>query len=370
MKLTPRLRAVLAMLPVLLFGYFYLGWSSHLVFQLFSEFRNHYTGCTASGFLGLVDRWNGCQTQNFSITSAVIELLALTVLLMFAGFGLARWISWPIQAMADTINQLGPSALTVRLHRVGPKDETRRLADAIDALLDRVAEGYQAQRRFAANASHELRTPLATQRALIEVSLGSSLTADQRELLTRQLLATNERNEQLIEGLLVLAETDQGLLSRNPIELDAVASAVVQNLQAAAAARQVELHTELKPFTVRGELPLLDRLLTNLLQNAIKYNAPGGWAAVSLTGDGVLTVSNSGAPVAAEQVPGLFEPFRRGSGDRLDHSGGAGLGLTIVRSIVAAHDGTVTASARPGGGLDVRVDLCSDQEAGHRAVRR
>ncbi|MDQ2837734.1 MAG: ATP-binding protein [Actinomycetota bacterium] len=368
MRLTPRRRALLAILPLVPLGYFYLGWTGHLVFQLFSQFRNHFTNCSGSGFISLVDRWNGCQTQSFSITSAVIELAVLAAVLVLVGYGVARWITWPIQAMAESIGQLGPTSLAARMRPVGPRDETRRLADAIDALLDRVADGYQAQRRFAANASHELRTPLATQRALIEVSLGSDLTPDQLELLTRQLLATNERNEQLIDGLLVLAETDQGLLTRNRIRLDLVAAAMVENLQPAARRQRLRLDTQLSPLTVRGELPLLERLLTNLTQNALKYNQPDGWATVEVSGDGMLRVSNSGPPVPPESVPGLFEPFRRGSGDRLDHTGGAGLGLTIVRSIVAAHGGTVSATAPAAGGLSVRVQLPSSNRDSRREL--
>src|SRR6266702_1746654 len=194
--------------------------------------------------------------------------------------------------MAGTVAKLGPTSLDVRLRATGPSDETRQLSDAIDQLLDRVAVGYEAQRRFAANASHELRTPLATQRALIEVSLADALTPEQ--LQPRQLLATNERNEKLIEGLLVLAETERGLASAAPLRLDEIADDTLTTLAKAAEERGVHIATDLAPAWVVGERPLLERLVSNLVQNAIKYNVDGGQVHVAVAQPGRLTVSNTG----------------------------------------------------------------------------
>ena len=270
---------------------------------------------------------------------------------------LARWVFGPLRAMADIVAQLGPTSLGLRMNASGPRDETRRLAEAIDAMLDRVAEGYDAQRRFAANASHELRTPLATQRALIEVSLQSALTPEQLELLSRQLLATNERNEALIEGLLVLAETERGLLTSAPQRLDLIVAETIETWRPAAAERRVRIEGDLDPQNVIGEQPLLERLATNLVQNAVKYNVDDGWVQVRVSAPAVLHVANSGPRIAPEQVNSLFEPFRRASGDRLDHGGGVGLGLTIARSIVTAHGAAIHARANPGGGLTITVRL-------------
>jgi signal transduction histidine kinase len=291
-------------------------------------------------------------------TSLLVRVVALVLLgfLVLALWGIAVWCLRPFRDLIAPIAQMGPQNLGYRIRADGPQEEYRAVTDAIDEMMNRVAAGYEGQRRFAANASHELRTPLAVQRALIEVSLGGPLSSEQMELVTRQLLATNERNEQLIEGLLVLSESDQGLVSRSPQRLDDIVTAVATTHQAAAAAAQVTLAVELSPRLVDGEQVLLERLVTNLVQNAIKYNRPGGKVQVVVGATPALTVTNTGPAVPAEAVAGLFEPFRRLSGDRVSQSG-AGLGLTIARSITQAHDGRINAHPRGTDGLCVEVEF-------------
>jgi signal transduction histidine kinase len=354
MRLPPRWRIVLLLMIASVVGYWYISWAS----DVGKNILRTYQGITVFCHGGPGELINGCATGRFSTGVAWLALVVVSAVLIGIGWLLARWALRPVRAMGETVDRLGPTSLGLRLRAGGPREETRRLSDAIDSMLDRVAEGYEAQRRFAANASHELRTPLATQRALIEVSLaGGQLDAGQLELLTRQLLATNERNEKLVEGLLVLAETERGLMSSGPLRLDALVGEAVGLLRPSAQQAGVTLTAELAPATVVGEQPLLERLAVNLVGNAIKYNQPGGWVRVGIDSSPRLWVANSGPVVAAEQVPGLFEPFRRQSGDRLDHGGGVGLGLTIVRSIVAAHRGAVSARANPDGGLTVDVRL-------------
>ncbi|HWB65651.1 MAG TPA: HAMP domain-containing sensor histidine kinase [Mycobacteriales bacterium] len=372
MRLTPRRRAFLAVAISLPLGYLYLYVALHLATNLVRDWRDGLVVCTNTTLRSL-DAFNGCGLgASFHASYASIELLILTVLAVVIGYGLARWVTWPLRQIADTIGRFGPTSLGLRLRADGPRDETRRLSDEIDAMLDRLAEGYDAQRRFASNASHELRTPLATQRALIEVSLTSALTAEQLELLSRQLLATNERNEQLIDGLLTLAETERGLMTNSPLRLDRIVEDTVESLQAAAKEREVRIDLALEPVTVSGEQPLLERLAHNLVFNAMKYNHPGGTVVVGVTRDGAFSVANTGPVVASEEVAGLFEPFRRASGDRLDHGGGVGLGLTIARSIATTHGATIEADANPGGGLTIVVRLPGSTEAapGSRRLAR
>jgi signal transduction histidine kinase len=351
--LTPRRRAVIALVVTFPLGWFYVDFVAHNAYSLLDYYLHGFPYCGGTWEqLG-----NSCDPANYSPTLAWVELLSVTAIAFGIAYLLARWVVQPVRQIADTVGRFGPNALGLRLRAEGPRDETRQLSDAVDAMLDRLAEGYEAQRRFASTASHELRTPLATQRALIEVSLSSALTDEQLELLSRQLLATNERNEKLVDGLLTLAETERGLMANTPLRLDRIVGEVVEMHRRTAKERDLELSAVLAPLTVIGEEPLLDRLATNLIFNAIKYNEPGGSVIVQVAQNGVFTVANTGPPVPPEVVPGLFEPFRRLSGERLDHGGGVGLGLTIARSIAAAHGGAIDARANPGGGLVVEVRL-------------
>jgi signal transduction histidine kinase len=346
-----RLRLVVALLISWPIGLAYLDWCLYNGANIVRVFRGGVPDCDGT-WRSTLNRCTG-----FSPALAWTEIALFTVVAVALLFLLARWVLGPIRDMAGVVAQLGPTSLGLRMQVTGPSDETRQLADAIDMMLDRVAEGYEAQRRFAANASHELRTPLATQRALIEVSLRGALTTEQLELLSRQLLATNERNEALIDGLLVLAETERGLLTTAPQRLDLITAATIRAVQPVAAERGIRIESRLSEVVAVGEQPLLERLVTNLVQNAVKYNAPEGWVHAEVTAPATLVVTNSGPGVPPDQVNGLFEPFRRARGDRLDHGGGVGLGLTIARSIVTAHRGSITATANQAGGLTVEVRL-------------
>jgi signal transduction histidine kinase len=292
----------------------------------------------------------------------------LIVALLLPALLLAGWALWlaagrllrPLSATAMTVSQFGPQNLGQRIRMGGGAgDPLKELADALDGALDRLAAGYEGQRRFAANASHELRTPLAVQRLLTEVALDDPKATEDLRRLGAYLLRANERNEQLIEGLLVLAEADRGLPGTVPVRLDELADSVLDSHQEMAAKHGVSLHRSITQRLVSGDALLLERLLANLVVNAIRYNHPGGWARLEVASQpgAVLTVSNTGQCVPAEEVAALFEPFRRLTADRTDQGGGAGLGLSIVRSITAAHSGTVRARPRDGGGLMVEIEL-------------
>lgn len=288
---------------------------------------------------------------------ATLSLIPVLLILLAAGRLAVRWCLRPVRDLAPAIASVGPQNLGHRL-RPGPgNDELAVLGRAIDDMMDRIAVGYEAQRRFAADASHELRTPLAVQRTLIEVGMSRTLTADQLTLLTAQLLETNERNERLIEGLLVLAESDRGLVARTPLRLDLVVAEVVERHRPSATEKGVTIATHLRPRTVLGEQVLLERLVANLVQNSIKYNRIDGTVEITVADDPALTVVNTGDDVPPDEVSALFEPFRRRTAARIDHSGGAGLGLAIARSITRAHDGIIAASSTGHDGLRVQVSF-------------
>ncbi|WP_431910593.1 sensor histidine kinase [Micromonospora carbonacea] len=285
----------------------------------------------------------------------VIAVTVVLLALLAAGYPAVRWCLRPLRDLVPVIADVGPQNLGHRL-RPGPgRDELAVLGRTIDEMMDRIAVGYEAQRRFAADASHELRTPLAVQRTLIEVGLARTLNEDQLTLLTAQLLETNERNERLIEGLLVLSESDRGLLTRTPLRLDRTVATVLDAYRGRAGEAGVTIVSRLSPRLVLGEQVLLERLVVNLVQNGLKYNRRGGTLTVRVGTDPALVVENTGDDVPPDEVAALFEPFRRRTGRRIDHSGGAGLGLAIVRSITRAHEGIVTASSTGKDGLRVQV---------------
>jgi signal transduction histidine kinase len=296
-----------------------------------------------------------------SIPMTLMKALVVAALVACA-IPAIRWCLRPVRDLIPVIADVGPQNLGHRL-RPGPgRDEVAMLGRAIDQMMDRIAVGYEAQRRFAADASHELRTPLAVQRTLIEVSLAHHLTPEQLTLVAAQLLETNERNERLIEGLLVLSESDRGLMSWSPLRLDLITEAVVDAHRKRADEAGLTVTTELRPRVVLGEQVLLERLVTNLVQNAVKYNRADGTIDVRVGDDPALTVVNTGADIPADEVSALFEPFRRRSAGRIDHSGGAGLGLAIARSITRAHDGTIAASSTGRDGLRVEVAFPAAQD--------
>ena len=296
--------------------------------------------------------------------SGVVFMVVAIALMIWGWWLLAGWVLGPLKATAETVRRLGPQNLGQRIGLASGEDQFKELADAIDDALDRLAAGYESQRRFAANASHELRTPLAVQRLLTEVAMDDPDAGQDLRRLGGQLLRTNEHNEQLIEGMLTLAESDRGLQGKVPIRLDTLAGRVIDQHEEQAARHQLTLRRVLAAATVTGDPVLLERLIVNLIENAIKYNEPGGWVEIEVSRGpdglrGTLAVRNTGAPVAAEAVPVLFEPFRRLGEDRVRGRGGVGLGLAIVRSIVTAHQADLQARPRPDGGLEIVIDIPS-----------
>jgi signal transduction histidine kinase len=290
---------------------------------------------------------------------SVLAVLLVVALLLWGNWLVAGWVLRPLHALAETVRRVGPQNLGQRIQLRTRPDALKELADALDGALDRMAAGYEGQRRFASNASHELRTPLAVQRVLTEVAMEDPDAGQELRRLGVQLLRTNERNERLIEGLLVLAESDRGLPGKIPVRLDELAGSVLDAHEQLAAKHEVTLHRKLSERTVAGDPVLLERLIANLVANAIAYNEPGGWAEVevAVADQPALAVRNTGQHIPAEDVTSLFEPFRRLGADRTRNNGGAGLGLSIVRSAVAAHEGTVRARPRPEGGLIIEVEF-------------
>ncbi|WP_106318194.1 sensor histidine kinase [Actinoplanes italicus] len=290
------------------------------------------------------------------LTSQRLILVAAVAVIAVLAFAVCWWMTGrllrPLHRITAAAQRLSLSTLHERLALTGPDDELRRLADTFDAMLDRLERAVDSQRRFIANASHELRTPLAVQRTALEVGLADP-SPERVRLIRAELLRNTLRSERLIDGLLQLAKGERGPDAAVPVDFGRVVGEVVGRQRDAG----VTVSSAVRTATVVGDEVMLSQLVANLVQNAIRYNVPEGIVRVELTGDGTLTVVNTGPRVPPERAVELLEPFRRLDADRTGAGDGAGLGLSIVAAIARAHGGGVRVRANPDGGLTVRVDL-------------
>ncbi|MEU8715225.1 MULTISPECIES: HAMP domain-containing sensor histidine kinase [unclassified Streptomyces] len=295
------------------------------------------------------------------LSRSLLALLGLAVIAFAFGYAMAGRVLSPLGRITRTARAVAGSDLSRRIELDGPDDELKELADTFDDMLERLQRAFTAQQRFVGNASHELRTPLAINRTLLEVHLSDPGAPVELQQLGKTLLATNERSEQLVEGLLLLARSDNQIVERKPVDLAEVATQAVDQVLAEAAAKGVTIRGVRKPAVVQGNGVLLERIALNLVQNAVRYNVPeDGWVEVDTDiqhGQAVLSVSNTGPVVPAYEIDNLFEPFRRLRTERTGSDKGVGLGLSIVRSVARAHGGHIAARPREGGGLVMRVTL-------------
>ncbi|RBQ18033.1 two-component sensor histidine kinase [Spongiactinospora rosea] len=294
-----------------------------------------------------------------------IAVVAGTAAAFGLGWRTAGMVLRPLRKVTETARRVAQSHdLTERLGYKGPRDEVKELTGIYDTMLDRLARSFDGQRRFVANASHELRTPLTINRTLVDVAVRRPDATEDVKRLGESLLLVNTRHERLIDGLLALAEGEQAVLDRRPFDLTDVAEHVLDQAAKEAAEQQVRLHRLLDPAPTLGEAVLVERLVQNLVENAIRHNHADGevWVTTRRRADRVeLVVANTGLQVPPYEIETIFQPFRRLHGDRLRSERGSGLGLSIVRVIADAHGGTVTASPREEGGLTISVELPADQ---------
>ncbi|WP_433259014.1 sensor histidine kinase [Streptosporangium sp. CA-135522] len=298
------------------------------------------------------------------LSRSLLALAGVGILAIIIGYLVADRALKPIQQMTATARKLSGTTLAhERIGLKGPDDELKELADTFDAMLTRLNVAFDTQRRFVANASHELRTPLTINRTVLEIALGDPEASGDLKALGRTLLEVNARNEQLIEGLLLLARSERELSVRKPVDMKDVAETVVDQLASRAEEAGVTMTAELQSAGTEGDPVLLERCMANLVENAIKHNLSESgrlWVRTGMVeGALVVQVANTGPHVPAYEVNSLFEPFRRLNADRVESARGAGLGLSIVRAVVRAHGGNVAAVPRDGGGLVVTVRLQS-----------
>jgi signal transduction histidine kinase len=284
-----------------------------------------------------------------------IALAIMAVISALLGWLVAGRVLRPLRTITATTHQISEANLHERLAMPGPRDELRTLADTIDGLLERLEGAFDAQRRFVANASHELRTPLTSARALLEMVLSDpDATVDTFRRTCRQALEENEQQEQLIDALLALAQGQRGIAEHERVDLGAITDDVLRAHELEAAAQGLRVDSSLEPVVVDGDPRLIKRLVSNLLENAIRHNLQGGRLEVRV-GDGMLTISNTGPPVPAAEIERLLQPFQRLAQERVGHREGIGLGLSIVAAVASAHDAELYVQPGDGGGLRVEV---------------
>ncbi|NUP47989.1 MAG: HAMP domain-containing protein [Catenulispora sp.] len=297
--------------------------------------------------------------HRFFIRSGLALGLA-TLSAVALGYLVAGRVLRPVRTITSKARTISASSLHKRLALDGPADELRELGETIDELLERLERSFLAQHRFIANASHELRTPLARQRTIAEVALDDpAATVGTLRAAHERIIAANVQQERIIEALLALARGQAGTNRREPFDLAPIARTVLTACRAQAVeAADVTVHADLGPAPVVGDPHLTERLVTNLVDNALRYNAVGGCVRVHTRirdSCSILLVANSGPVIPADALDRLFQPFTRLDADRTNRREGLGLGLSIVRAIADAHDAVLV--ARPGreGGLTVEI---------------
>jgi signal transduction histidine kinase len=294
-------------------------------------------------------------------TQYAIALAAMTGLSVLLGWGVAGRVLRPLQRITATAQRVSQDNLDERIGLEGPRDELKELADTFDGMLERLSGAFASQRRFVANASHELRTPLTVIRTELEVTLAdpNATTRELRTMAETVRDATLE-TERLIQALLTLARSEGGAARRDALDLADAARLALAQTGSEAAARHLDVRPTLDPAPVRGDRRLLERLVANLVENAVGHNREGGTVEVRTSqaaGRSTVEVRNDGEVIPPEALSALLEPFQRLDRGARGDGVGLGLGLSIVRSVAEAHGGSVELRARPSGGLVVRVSL-------------
>src|SRR5487761_1493329 len=291
------------------------------------------------------------------IPAVVLAIMVLVSLPL--GWLIAGRLLRPLRTITSTARDISARNLDQRLGLSGPHDEIRELGETLDGLFGRLEASFQSQRHFVANASHELRTPLTAERTLLQVALADAdATAQTLRATCQQLLALGEQQERLIEALLTLASSERGVERWEPFDLAEIARKAILDRSQEAERRGITIDAALTAAPATGDPSLAESPVANLVDNAIRHNHDGGRVEISTAkteGPATLSVSNTGPLIPPGEVDRLFQPFQRLGTERIRHGSGHGLGLAIVQAIVGVHNATLTATARPDGGLDIEV---------------
>ena len=293
-----------------------------------------------------------------------ISLVGLAAVAVLGGAG-AYWLAGlalrPLRRVSQAARGISANTLDTRLALDGPNDEVKELADTFDAMLERLQGTFELQNRFVADVAHELRTPLATLRTNLEV-VASNPRADLEDY--RAMTVTQERAltrlERLVADLLILATTERQQ-SGEAITLASLLEEAICDLEYVASLRQVEIQlANDMEVVVCGNASLLARAFSNLLENAVYYNHPDGKVIVTIDHKdtwAVVIVADTGIGIPSEKQSRIFDRFYRADCSRSRHKGGAGLGLSIVSTIVQQHNGRIQVESTPNVGSTFTVLL-------------
>lgn len=329
--------------------------ASSVLFGTANVFFGHSQSEYHPGAAAVAQRGPG---PSFTPWPFLIALAAIAIALLAAWWLAGRFLR-PLRAMTTAAQEISVTDLGRRLSLDGPDDELTELGRTLDDLFGRLQASFESQRQFVANASHELRTPLAGQRTLLQVALADP-NADAQALRStcEEALQLSGQQARLIDALLTLATSERGLERSEPVELAQLTERIVHSRRRDAQDHGVRIHASLDKAHLVGDASLIESLVANLLDNAIRHNVAAGVVEVSTSSTSVgprLSISNTGALIPFVDVERLFQPFQRLGDQRVDPTGGHGLGLAIVQAIATAHSAVLTAHPRPSGGLDVTV---------------
>jgi signal transduction histidine kinase len=320
--------------------------------------------------VGSVEAAQRASDSHALLINSAIALAIVAMLALLAGWLVAGRMLRPLRTITRKAQRISSASLHERLALDGPRDELKELGDTLDDLFGRLDAAFEAQRQFVANASHELRAPLTRQRALIQVALADPQASfSSLRHAHERVLASEHHLEQMIDGLLALTRGQAGLERREQLDLAAITSQMMFAREAQLTGLDLVVRATLTPAPTAGDPRLLERLIANLIDNAIRHNVPGGQVELTTgTTDtrAFVGVANTGPTVPDEEVQRLFEPFERLDGARTDHNGGHGLGLAIVQAIARAHDAEISARPRPEGGLAIEVSFAQAAGSGAR----
>src|ERR1022692_4171464 len=290
-----------------------------------------------------------------------IALVVMAAASIGLGWLMAGRVLAPLRVITASARAISASNLHERLSLDGPYYEFTELGDTLDDLFGRLEASLQSQRHFVANASHELRTPLTAERTLLQVALADpDATTDTLRSTCEELLTLGDQQERLIEALLTLASSQRGLDQREPFDLAEVAGKAVLVRRQEAGRAGIDIDAMLTAAPAAGDLSLVESLVANLVDNALRHNVAGGRVEISTTtvgGRAIIVVRNTGTVIRPDEVNRLFQPFQQLGSERIRQTGGHGLGLAIVHAIASAHGATLAPRARSDGGLDIEVSF-------------